>query len=152
MIAGSDMSQADMDPAGRSQTEIDKSDVDALMARLAARLEVDAVTARGVLRIVLKFLDQEAPPDVLRPLLDAHPWIPALVAEVPAEAALAPSTRHLGGMGRLMQAADRLMALGLTMGQVQAAVHETVTYARETVGAEPIDRLVRAVPGLRQVA
>ena len=47
--------------------------------------------------------------------------------------------------------ADRMMAHGLTMPQVQLAVRETVAYARETVGAEPVNLLVRSVPGLTHV-
>lgn len=127
------------------------TDMDELIARLEQRLDLDALTARRVLGMVLKFLDREAPPELTGPLLEVHPWIPALLADVPDEAAPAASERHFGGMARLMQAADRMMALGLTMSQVQAAVRETVAYARETVGDAAIDRLVRAVPGLRQV-
>ncbi|MFG1430479.1 DUF2267 domain-containing protein [Xanthobacter sp. V2C-8] len=125
--------------------------MDELVARLTARLNLTPATARGVVGLVLHFLDHEAPAEVMQPLLDAHPWIPELVSEIPCEPALPASERHFGGMGRLMQVADRMMALGLTMPQVQAAVRETVAYARETVGSEPVDRLVRAVPGLRQV-
>ena len=54
-------------------------------------------------------------------------------------------------MAKLIQVADAMMAHGLTMPQVQEAVRDIVGYARETVGTEPVDRLVRAVPGLRQV-
>ncbi|MFG1400608.1 DUF2267 domain-containing protein [Xanthobacter sediminis] len=125
--------------------------MDELIARLTARLNLTPATARGVVGLVLQFLDREAPAEVMQPLLDAHPWIPELVAEVPCEPALPASERYFGGMARLMQVADRMMALGLTMPQVQAAVRETVNYARETAGSEPVDRLVRAVPGLRQV-
>lgn len=125
--------------------------MDELIARLTERLDMDAATARSVVGLVLKFLDREAPQEAMAPLLQAHPWIPALLADIPEEGPPPASERHFGGMARLMQAADRMMALGLTMPQVQAAVRETVAYARETAGSEAIDHLVRTVPGLRQV-
>ncbi|WP_454917035.1 hypothetical protein [Xanthobacter sediminis] len=125
--------------------------MDEIIARLTTRMDLDPATARAVVGLVLSFLDREAPPEAMAPLREAYPWIPALLAHIPETVALPDAERHFGGMGRLMQAADRMMALGLTMPQVQAAVCETVAYARETVGGEAIDRLVRAIPGLRQV-
>lgn len=126
--------------------------MDELIARLAARLEVPPEVVANLVGIVLKFLDREAPEDAMRPLLEAHPWIEAVLAATPADEAPPASERHFGGMARLMQVADRMMALGLTMPQVQTTVHEVVAYARVTVGDAAIDTLVRSIPGLRQVA
>lgn len=125
--------------------------MDELITRLSQRLDLDPAAARGVVGLVLKFLDREAPREDIAPLLAAHPWIPALLEEIPDEPAPPACERHFGGMARLMQVADRMMALGLTMPQVQTAVRETVAYARETVGDDAINHLVRAIPGLRQV-
>lgn len=125
--------------------------MDALIVRLRARLDVDERTARGLIALVIQFLAREAPADAVAPLFSAHPWAKDLAAEAPEADATALSERHFGGMARLMAVADRMMAYGLTMAQVQGAVRETVDYARETVGAEPVETLVRAIPGLRQV-
>ncbi|MDI4659189.1 hypothetical protein [Xanthobacter autotrophicus] len=125
--------------------------MDDLVAYLRTRLDLDEATARAVVVIVIQFLGKEAPADVLAPLFAVHPWAQALTAEAPEVDATELSERHFGGMARLMLVADRMMAHGLTMAQVQFAVHEIVAYARTTVGDEPVDRLVRAVPGLRQV-
>ena len=125
--------------------------MDELVARLKAHLGVDEGTARALVVLVIRFLGREAPPDALEPLLAVHPWAQALAAEGPEDAATAPSDRHFGGMAKLIQVADAMMAHGITMPQVQEAVRDIVGYARETVGTEPVDRLVRAVPGLRQV-
>ncbi|MFG1377503.1 hypothetical protein [Xanthobacter autotrophicus] len=125
--------------------------MDDLVAYLRTRLDLDEATARAVVVIVIQFLGKEAPAEVLAPLFAVHPWAQALTAEAPEVDATEPSERHFGGMARLMLVADRMMAHGLTMAQVQFAVHEIVAYARTTVGEEPVDRLVRAVPGLRQV-
>ena len=125
--------------------------MDDLVAYLRARLDLDEATARAVVVIVIQFLGKEAPSDALAPLFSVHPWAEALTAEAPEADATELSERHFGGMARLMHVADRMMAHGLTMPQVQLAVHEVVAYARTTVGDEPVNRLVRAVPGLRQV-
>lgn len=125
--------------------------MDELIARLTERLEVDPATARELVAIVLKFLSCEAPEAALAPLVEAHPWIAELLAVTPEQEPPPASERHFGGMARLMHVADRMMDLGLTMPQVQMAVRDIVAYARETVGDEPIDALVRTVPGLRQV-
>ncbi|QRG06265.1 hypothetical protein EZH22_25420 [Xanthobacter dioxanivorans] len=125
--------------------------MDELIARLGERLGVDQRTARELVAIVIQFLAREAPPEAMAPLFAAHPWAQGLAAEVPEAKATTPSERHFGGMARLMGVADRMMALGLTMPQVQQTVRETVDYARDTVGPEPVDALVRAIPGLRQV-
>lgn len=125
--------------------------MDELVARLRARIEVDEQTARGLIAIVIQFLAREAPADAMAPLFSAHPWARDLAADAPDVDATALSERHFGGMARLMAVADRMMAYGLTMAQVQRTVCETVDYARETVGPEPVDAVVRAIPGLRQV-
>lgn len=125
--------------------------MDELVQRLKAHLGVDEGTARALVVIVIRFLGREAPPEALEPLFAAHPWAQALAAEGPEDAVTAPSERHFGGMAKLIQVADAMMAHGITMPQVQSAVRDIVGYARESVGAEPVDRLVRTIPGLRQV-
>ncbi len=125
--------------------------MDELISRLTGRLGIDSQTAQKLVVIIIQFLGREAPPSAMAPLVAAHPWLAEILAATPPLEAPPASERHFGGMARLMEVADRMMAFGLTMGQVQEAVRETVGYARESVGAEPIDALVRTVPGLRQV-
>ena len=125
--------------------------MDELIVRLTERVEVDAPTAEALVAIVIQFLAREAPAGAMAPLYDVHPWARALADAAPGEDATAPSERHFGGMARLMRVADRMMAHGLTMPQVQRAVRETVAYARETVGEAPVNLLVRSVPGLTHV-
>lgn len=125
--------------------------MDELIARLTERVEVDAPTAEALVAIVIQFLAREAPASAMAPLYATHPWARDMADVAPVEDATALSERHFGGMARLMLVADRMMAHGLTMPQVQLAVRETVAYARETVGAEPVNLLVRSVPGLTHV-
>jgi hypothetical protein len=44
----------------------------------------------------------------------------------------------------------RMMAAGLSMGQIQSVSREVLVHAREQVGAEAVDETVVAIPGLSQ--
>ncbi len=125
--------------------------MDDLIARLVARHKVNEETARDLVVIVLQYLEREAPQDKLAPILAAHPWIPEALAAAGPERVATPAERHFGGMGRLMEVADRMMAHGLTMSEVQSTVRDTVDFAREHAGNDAVDALVCSIPGLRQV-
>lgn len=125
--------------------------MDELVSRLEERVGIEPDAGRKVIAILVQFLGREAPAEAMAPLLARHPWIADLVAQTPEPAALASANRHFGGMARLMEVANRMMAHGLTMGEVQGAVREIVAYARETAGAESVDGVVAAIPGLRQL-
>ena len=49
-----------------------------------------------------------------------------------------------------MGAGSRMMAAGLTMGQVQAVTRETIAFAREKIGEDAIGEIVGSIPGLSQ--
>ena len=49
-----------------------------------------------------------------------------------------------------MAAGTRMMALGLSMGQVQASRAKPSGYAREKVGEDAVGEIVGAIPGLGQ--
>lgn len=125
--------------------------MDELISRLTGRLGIDSQTAQKLVVIIIQYLGREAPAEAMAPLVAAHPWLEPILADTPPLDAPPASERHFGGMARLMEVADQMMAFGLTMPQVQDAVRETVGYARESVGAGPVDALVHTVPGLRQV-
>ena len=57
-----------------------------------------------------------------------------------------------GGMfgSGVMGAGTRMMATGLSMGQVQAVTRETIAFAREKVGEDAVGEIVGAIPGLGQ--
>jgi hypothetical protein len=55
-------------------------------------------------------------------------------------------------MGGLMGAANRLMAAGLSMGQLQCVTRELVAHGRETAGEDTVGEIVGAIPGLSQFA
>jgi hypothetical protein len=49
-----------------------------------------------------------------------------------------------------MAAGSRMMAAGLSMGQVQAVTREIIGFAREKVGEDAVGEMVGAIPGLGQ--
>ena len=112
-----------------------------LIDRLAANLGIDKDVAEKAVGIILDFLKKEGPADKVQALIDKIPGGGAA-----AEAA--------GGgfsmMGGIMGAGTRLMAAGLSMGQVQAVTKEIIAYGREKVGDDAIGEIVGAIPGLSQ--
>lgn len=123
-----------------------------LISRLQQRQGISEDAARRAIEVVVGFIAQEAPAGAMDELDLAIPGLKALAASLPDGGALPAGSSHFGGMARLMMAADRMMAAGMTMPQAQMATREIVAYARERAGAELVDRVVAAVPGLRQVA
>jgi len=117
--------------------------MDELIARLVANCGVDQATAQKAVAIILDFLRKEGPSDKVEALLDTMPGAAAL-----ADSAGGGSGGF--GMGGIMGAANRLMAAGLSMGQVQTVTREVVAYAREKAGEDTVGEIVGAIPGLGQ--
>jgi len=117
-----------------------------LVERLGANCGVDPPTAEKAVGIILDFLRKEGPPDKVQALMDKMPGAEALVAA----AGEGQSAGGMFGMGGIMGAANRLMAAGLSMGQVQSVTREVVAYAREKAGEDAVGEVVGAIPGLGQ--
>jgi len=118
--------------------------MDELVARLVAKVGIDKATAEKAIAIILDFLRTDGPPDKVQALLDKLPG---------AEALLQSQQRDAGGgfgMGGIMGAGAKMMALGLSMGQVQTVARETLAFAREKAGDDAIGEIVGAIPGLSQ--
>jgi hypothetical protein len=115
-----------------------------LVARLVANVGVDKEAAEKAVGIILDFLKKEGPPDKVQALLDKLPG---------AEAAIAQQADAGGGMfsmGGLMGAGSKMMAAGLSMGQVQGVTKEVIAFAREKAGEDTVGEIVGAIPGLSQ--
>lgn len=117
--------------------------MDALLDRLAASTGVEKATAGKAVGIILEFLLKEGPADKVQALIEKLPGAAALVEAAQADAGD-------GGMGGLMGAANRLMAAGLSMGQVQSFTRDFVAQAREEAGEDAVGEIVGAIPGLSQ--
>src|SRR2546422_824652 len=119
--------------------------MDELIGRLVANVGVDRAVAEKAVGIILRFLLKEGPADKVQPLIDKLPGADAAIRNAPQESGLA-------GMfgGGIMAAGTRMMAAGLSMGQVQAVTRETIAYAREKAGEDAVGEIVGAIPGLGQ--
>src|SRR5262245_55498656 len=120
--------------------------MDELIARLVTNCDVERPVAEKAVGIILDFLRKEGPADKVQALIDALPGAEALIAASGGESS--------GGfsMGGLMGAANRLMAAGLSMGQLQCVTRELVAHGRETAGEDTVGEIVGAIPGLSQFA
>ena len=119
--------------------------MDELIGRLVAKTGVERTAAASAVGIILQFLVKEGPADKVQKLIDQLPGAEAAIEQ-------APPYSSSGGMfgGGIMAAGSRMMAAGLSMGQVQAVTRETIAFAREKVGEDAVGEMVGAIPGLGQ--
>lgn len=118
--------------------------MDELIGRLVANVGVERSVAEKAVVIILDFLRKEGPAGKVGNLIDRLPG---------AEALLASQSEAGGGvfsMGGIMGAGTKMMAAGLSMGQVQGTTREIIAYAREKIGDDAVGEIVGAIPGLSQ--
>jgi hypothetical protein len=121
-----------------------EGNMEELIARLVANVGVDKVAAEKAVGIILDFLRKEGPPDKVQALVDRLPGAEALMQQAAAAGG------GMFGMGGIMGAGTKMMAAGLSMGQVQGVTKEVIAYTREKVGEDAIGEIVGAIPGLSQ--
>jgi len=121
--------------------------MDELIARLVANVGVDRAAAEKAVGIILEFLRAEGPADTVKALIDQLPGADALLQ---AQQGLDAGGGGMFAMGGLMGAGTKMMAAGLSMGQVQGVTRETIAFAREKAGEDAIGEVVGAIPGLSQ--
>ena len=117
-----------------------------LIARLVANVGVDRAAAEKAIGIILDFLSKEGPPDKIQALIDKLPGAQALIEVQQAS----DSGGGMFAMGGLMGAGTKMMAAGLSMGQVQGVTKEVIAYTREKAGEDAVGEIVGAIPGLSQ--
>ena len=117
-----------------------------LIARLVAKVGVDRATAEKSVGIILDFLVKEGPADKIQPLIAKLPGAQALIDAQQASDA----GGGMFSMGGLMGAGTKMMAAGLSMGQVQSVTKEVIAYSREKAGEDAVGEIVGAIPGLSQ--
>jgi hypothetical protein len=121
--------------------------MDELIARLVANVGVDRNAAEKAVGIIFEFLRKEGPPDKVQALIDRLPGAELLME---AQEGVDASGGGMFALGGLMGAGTKMMAAGLSMGQVQGVTREVIAYAREQAGDEAIGEIVGAIPGLSQ--
>ena len=115
--------------------------MDELVGRLVANVGVEQAVAEKAVGIILAFLLKEGPSDKVQALIDAMPG---------ATAAVQAAADNGGGMGGIMGVGTKLMAAGLSMGQMQGVTREIIAYAREKAGEDAVGEIVGSIPGLGQ--
>ena len=114
-----------------------------LVGRLVAKVGVEREAAEKAVGIILDFLRKEGPADKVQALIDKLPGAEALLAQQS-------ESGGMFSMGGIMGAGTKMMAAGLSMGQVQSVTRETIAFAREKLGEDAIGEIVGAIPGLSQ--
>jgi hypothetical protein len=119
--------------------------MDELIGRLVANVGIDKSVAATAVGIILQFLAKEGPEEKVGQLIDQLPGAAEAIENAPQDSGAS-------GMfgGGVMAAGTRMMAAGLSMGQVQAVTRETINYAREKIGEDAVGEIVGAIPGLGQ--
>jgi hypothetical protein len=118
--------------------------MDELIGRLVANVGVERSAAEKAVIIIFDFLRKEGPTDKVGTLIDGLPGAEALRANQ-SEAG-----GGMSSMGGIMGAGTKMMAAGLSMGQVQGVTREFIAYAREKIGDDAVGEIVGAIPGLSQ--
>ena len=121
--------------------------MDELIARLVANVGVDRNAAEKAVGVIFEFLRKEGPPDKVKALMDR---LPGAEAFMQAQEGIDASGGGGFAMGGLMGAGTKMMAAGLSMGQVQGVTKEVIAFAREKAGDDVIGEVVGAIPGLSQ--
>jgi hypothetical protein len=123
------------------QCGADEGQMDELIGRLVDRVGVDRATGERAVGIILQFLLKEGPTENVQALINQLSGADAILQAAP------PGTGDIGG---IMGAGTRMMAAGLSMGQIQAVTKEFIAFAREKAGDDAVGEVVGAIPGLGQ--
>jgi hypothetical protein len=98
---------------------------------------------------MFEFLRKEGPPDKVQALLER---LPGALELMEAQEGVDASGGGMFALGGIMGAGTKMMAAGLSMGQVQGVARETLAFAREKAGEDTVGEIVGAIPGLSQFA
>jgi hypothetical protein len=121
--------------------------MDELIARLVANVGVDRDAAEKAVGVIFEFLLKEGPHDKVMALIQRLPGAEQLMESLDGIDASGGGGLAMGG---IMGAGTKMMAAGLSMGQVQSVTREVMAYAREQAGDDAIGEIVGAIPGLSQ--
>jgi hypothetical protein len=115
-----------------------------LIARITASVGIEADTAQSAVGLMLAFLEKEGDGPAVADMMGKFPGAPELAAEYASQIG--------GGFlgGGVMGLGQKLMGLGLGMGELSGVAKETIGFAKEKAGASTVDQLVGSIPGLSQ--
>lgn len=116
--------------------------MDELVDRLVASVGVEKAVAEKAVGIILAFLLKEGPSEKVQALIDLVPGAASAVQAASSEGGF--------GIGGVMGVGTKLMAAGLSMGQMQGVTREIIAFSREKVGEDAVGEIVGSIPGLGQ--
>ena len=120
--------------------------MDELITRITDSVGIDADKAQSAVGMILGFLQSEGPQDKIAEMLGAMPGAQDLIDAASGGG---------GGLGSLlgggvMGLGQKLMGLGLGMGEISGISKETISFAKEKAGDGPVDEVIASIPGLSQ--
>ncbi|MGL4404974.1 MAG: DUF2267 domain-containing protein [Notoacmeibacter sp.] len=118
--------------------------MDELISRITSSVGIEADTAKSAVGLMLAFLQKEGDAAAASDVMGKIPGS----AELAGEYASQIGGGFLGG--GVMGLGQKLMGLGLGMGELSGVAKETIGFAKEKAGASPVDQLVGSIPGLSQ--
>ena len=120
--------------------------MDELITRITDSVGIDADKAQSAVGMILGFLQSEGPQDKIAEMLSAMPGAQDLI-----DAASGGGGGLAGLMGGgVMGLGQKLMGLGLGMGEISGISKETISFAKEKAGDGPVDEVIGSIPGLSQ--
>lgn len=118
-----------------------------LIEKIVASTGVDQDLAAKAVSIILGFLNKEGPEEPMQRIMAAIPGSDELIGGANGGGGMLGGL--MGSMGA-MGVLNDLNSAGLDMGQVQSVTTELVDYAKEKAGADTVDEVIGAIPGLSQ--
>lgn len=125
-----------------------------VIARIASAAGISEELAQTGVKIIINFLNKEAPEDKMGLLMEAVPGLSDLLdsGESSGGGMLGGLMGSMGGLGGAMAAMNELNSAGLGMGEVKSVAGELVAAAKENLEDESvIDDIIGSVPGLNQI-
>jgi hypothetical protein len=146
IMSGAGLSWRNMKTARKPAAAMDfwEPAMEDLINRITAAAGIDADTAQNAVGLMLAFLQKEGDAGAVAIMMDKFPGAADLAGQYASQIG--------GGFlgGGVMGLGQKLMGLGLGMGDMTTVAKETVAFAKEKAGASTIDQVVGSIPGLSQ--
>jgi hypothetical protein len=118
-----------------------------LVTQVADAVGIETDVAAQAIGFMLAFLRKEGDDVAVEKMISAIPGAAEL-----ADGASSSGGGILGALlgGGIMGLGQKLMSLGLGMGEITALAKQTMAVARQYAGDETVDAVIASVPGLSQ--
>ena len=123
-----------------------------LITRITGATGLAPEKAQTAVAMILAFLVKEGPQEEVQQLLAAMPGAQEAVGQSQDGGPGATGGGLMGmmGGGGVMALGSKLMAEGVSMGQIQTLGRELFAYGRESAGEDVMGAIVGGIPGLNQ--